>query len=70
MASITLTIPDALLPRVVSALCQYGAVPQTNANAKAVVVDWVKATVYAIEAQAAEAARPAAPLIDVSGLVT
>ena len=47
MATITLTIPDAVMPRVIDALCAYGDRPDSSpltrgAFAKAVVVDWVK----------------------------
>lgn len=70
MATITLTIPDALLPRVRTALCIYGKVPDTNANAKQVVVDWVKSTVLMVEYAAATQAAPPIPVPDVTGIVT
>ena len=66
MATITLTIPDAALPRVVDALCAYGGQAADSpvakgAFAKGVVGSWVKSIVRAHEAQqAAEAARLAA----------
>ena len=66
MATITLTIPDAALPRVVDALCVYGgrsadSALAPGAFARGVVAAWVKGIVVAHETQvAAEAARIAA----------
>ena len=70
MATITLTIPDAALPRVVAALCRAAGLPVTGPNAKASLILWIKTTVRNIEASDAEQAR--APLVppDVSGIVT
>lgn len=51
MASITLTIPDAQLLRIINALCAKGIgipptpVEATAPNAKLVLVDWIKQTV-------------------------
>jgi len=50
MATITLTIPDPMLARVVTALCIPAGVPETNANAKAQVVEYVKERVKQYEA--------------------
>lgn len=63
MATITITIPDAALPRVREALCAfadlYGA-DATNANAKAALVSWVKQRVREYEMdKAAQAAQSA-----------
>lgn len=70
MASITLTIPDAALPRVRAALCSAAGLPESNANAKAAVINWVRATVAAVEYSAAVAAHPPVPEPDTSGIVT
>jgi small neutral amino acid transporter SnatA (MarC family) len=66
MAIIPLNIPDAVLPRVIDALCAHGGreedstVPKPQ-FAKAVLVAWVKDVVYAHEARiATEQARIAA----------
>lgn len=50
MATITLNIPDAMLPRVTAALCASAGVPDTNANAKAQVVAYIKQVVKNYEA--------------------
>jgi hypothetical protein len=66
MATITLTIPDAVLPRVVDALCSYGdraedAAVAKGAFAKGVLIEWVTGVTFAYETRlAAEAARVAA----------
>jgi hypothetical protein len=60
VATITLTIPDAQLARVVSALCRSGGKPASNANAKAVVIDMVRQTVVNVESTDATAASLAA----------
>lgn len=70
MATITLTIPDAVLPRVRAALCTKAGLPDSNPNAKQAVVDWVKATVREVEYYAAVNAQPPIVEPDVSGLVT
>lgn len=70
MATITLTIPDASLPRVRAALCIKGGLPDTNANAKQVVIDYVKAVVREVERNTAIAAQPPIVEPDVTGLVT
>lgn len=70
MATITLTIPDAVLPRVRAALCTHAGLPDTNANAKQAVIDWVKATVQAVEYEAALAERANVVVSDVSDIVT
>jgi hypothetical protein len=59
MADITLTIPDAVLPRVREAMCAYiglSGADITNANAKAGLVQAVKNITRAYERQVAEAA--------------
>jgi hypothetical protein len=68
MAQITLTIPDEHVQRVIDALCLGTAnpVPATPANAKDVVIQWVKDHVLEYEM---EMARRAA-ITDVSTLVT
>lgn len=70
MANITLTIPDALLPRVRAALCAQAGLPDSNPNAKEAVIMWVKATVQAFEYQAAVEARASVVQSDVDGIVT
>jgi hypothetical protein len=66
MATITLNVPDAVLPRVVEALCVYGQRPDDSPEArgvfaKGVVVAFVRHVTMAHEAQqAAESARAAA----------
>lgn len=70
MASITLTIPDASLPRVRAALCANAGLADTNANAKEAVIMWVKATVQAVEYENAVAARARVVPSDVDGIVT
>lgn len=50
MATITITIDDAQLPRVVEALCvTAGVSPPTGANAWAVVRDFIKRTTIEYE---------------------
>lgn len=70
MATITLTIPDASLPRVRAALCLNAGLADSNANAKQAVIDIVKGIVRSVEYQAAVDARPAIVEPDVTGLVT
>jgi hypothetical protein len=70
MAIITLTIPDAVLPRVRTALCSKAGLPESNANAKQAVVDFIKATVREVEYYAAVSAQPPIPEPDVSSIVT
>lgn len=70
MASITLTIPDAALPRVRAALCSNAGLPDTNANAKEAVIRWIKATVQDVEYYAAVNARPTISQPDVTDIVT
>jgi len=62
MVTITLTIPDPMLPRVVAALCIPAGVPETNANAKTQVVEYVKERVKNFEAAQSKVAND----IDVS----
>lgn len=70
VATITLTIPDAVLPRVRAALCAKAGLPDSNANAKEAVVMWVKATVQAVEYEAAVQARATVEESNVDGIVT
>jgi hypothetical protein len=63
MAQVTITIPDAELPRVMEALCVTGnRAPVNAANAKQVVIDWATRVTREYEAardrQAAVAAVP------------
>lgn len=56
MATLTITIPDAVVPRVQTALCAYGQRPIVNtANAKSVVVDFIKTVTRNYEADTAAA---------------
>lgn len=70
MASITLTIPDAALPRVRAALCLTAGLPETNANAKLALMNIIKETVEAVEYAAKVAAQPPIVVDDVSDIVT
>lgn len=49
MATISITIADADLPRVIHALCVTAGVAETAANARQVVVQRVKDTVLNVE---------------------
>lgn len=69
MAVITLTIPDAQLPRVRAALCIQAGLPESNANAKEALVQWIKQVVRGVERDAAVAAQPPIVDPDVSALV-
>ena len=53
MATITITIPDAQLQRVINGLCASVGTAATPANAKQVVLTYIKATVLAVEQQVA-----------------
>lgn len=71
MATITLTISDAVLPRVRAALCTHAGLPDTNPNAKEAVIRLIKETVQSVEyneAMRAASATVAEP--DVDGIVT
>lgn len=71
MATITLTIADAVLPRVRAALCAHAGLADSNPNAKEAVIQLVKETVQSVEYNAAmQAASAAVVEPDVSGLVT
>lgn len=70
MATITLTIPDAVLPRVRSALCAHAGLPDTNPNAKVAVIELIKQTVVAVETAAAIVAQPPIAVADVTDIVT
>jgi len=45
MATLTITIPDAIAPDVYAALSKRASLPASPQNAKAVVIDFIK-TVY------------------------
>lgn len=62
MASINLTLPDATAARVVHAMCAAAGLPESPANAKKAVVDWIKTTVANVERTEAQQARP--PVVD------
>jgi len=77
MSTISVTIPDDQLQRVIEALCArpfltpappgVAIVPATGAAAKQILIDWVKANVVAYEVETAKAAVEAP---DTDGLVT
>ena len=69
MASITLIIPDAELPRVRVALCSQAGLPDSNVNAKQAVINIVKDIVRAYEYNIAVVAQPAIPVPDVTAIV-
>lgn len=54
MATVTITIPDAHLPRVVHALCTDAGLPESNANAKQAIIIHIKKTVRRVEKMEAE----------------
>ena len=65
MASITITIPDQHVDRVVHALCVIAGVEdETPANAKQVLVDHIKNVVGRVER------REQAPQIDTDGIAS
>jgi hypothetical protein len=73
MANITLTIPDAQVSRVITAVCASRTekvtllpIDPTAANAKAVVAAWIKECVCRYEEEQARLAI----VVDVTGLVT
>lgn len=71
MATINLTIPDAVLPRVRAALCVHAGLSDSNANAKEAVIKLIKETVQSVEYN--DAMRAAAATVvqpDVDGIVT
>jgi hypothetical protein len=61
MATMTITIPDAVLTRVITALCVSHNVPVTAANAKQEVINMIMARVKVYEGnQAAQTAQTSA----------
>lgn len=56
MATVTLTIPDEHVDRVIHALCASADLEETASNAKRAVIEYVKSTVFRIELQEAEEA--------------
>lgn len=57
MANITITIPDQYIDRVATALCISAGMAVTNANAKKVLIDYLKNTTLSYEATANEDTR-------------
>jgi len=53
MATLTITIPDAVATRVYTALCVRGSLPVNAANAKTVVIDYIKTVTKHYEGEAA-----------------
>jgi hypothetical protein len=70
MASMTINIPDAQVPRVVEALCRWNNAPPSNANAKAAVLQLIKNTVHDIEYADNVLAHPPPPEPDTTGIVS
>jgi len=69
--TITLTVPDAAVTRVVHALCVSAGLPESNANAKQALIKHLKATVRNVEASESErAAVEALSEPDTTGIVT
>lgn len=66
MATVTLTIPDAHLTRVVNALCAAAGLPPSPANAKQAVLDHIRRTVANVERTPPEPA----PEPNVDGIVS
>jgi hypothetical protein len=64
MATISITIPDPQLQRVINGLCAAAGVTATPAAAKQAVLDHIKATVLNSEAQAAVLALQATAPVD------
>lgn len=69
MAAINLNLPDATAARVVHALCFSAGLPESPANAKKVVTDWVKGIVAMVERGEAEQSRGPVPTPDVASVV-
>lgn len=49
MATVTLTIPDGYIDRIVTALCASTNTKKTNANAKKAIVEYIKSTTLTYE---------------------
>lgn len=49
MATVSITIPDAVVTRVVNALCAAAGTTPTAANAKAALIAYIRTTVYNVE---------------------
>lgn len=63
MATISFTVPDAQVPRLIDLLCTPAGLTPSPANAKAVIINHIKALVQNEEARrAVEAANAAAPV--------
>jgi len=64
---ITLNVPDALVPRVVNALCVAGGYSTVNAsNAKTTLLDMITQMVQSVETRAANTPPP--PVAPITGL--
>jgi len=61
MATIELTIPAGKLDRVIHGLCAREGLEDTAANAKLVLIEYIKRQVWRIETQEAEAAVQVEP---------
>ncbi len=60
VTTLTFSIPQAQTPRVVHALCAASGLPESPANAKQAVIDWMITTVRNVEQSEAQAAALAA----------
>lgn len=60
MATVSITIPDAQLTRVVNALCDAAGLSRSSANARAAIIEHIKRTVINVERGVAEHAALAA----------
>ena len=67
MATVSITIPDAVASRVVNALCAAAGTPATAANAKAALIAYIKQTVFNVE-QGQMMAAQAQPAPDMSAI--
>lgn len=59
MATVSITLPDAELARIVHGLCVSAGLPESAANAKKALVAHIKATVRNVETAEAQAAAVA-----------
>lgn len=71
MATVTLTIPTAAMPRVVHALCKSAGLDESPANAKKAIIEHIRRTVRNVEMQEAEQALIAQLVeVDTEAMVT